>query len=69
MVDLGDLPGGKFRRVATDVSADGAVVVGQGASTNGTEAFSWTASGGIVGLGDLPGGNFYSYPSGVSPGR
>jgi probable HAF family extracellular repeat protein len=42
------------------------VVVGQGSSTSGNEAFRWTQAGGIVGLGGLAGGSFYSYASGVS---
>ena len=66
MVGLGDLPGGIFRSVAIDVSADGSTVVGWGASAAGTEAFRWTSAGGMVGLGDLPGGSFGSSASGVS---
>src|SRR5438093_4900579 len=63
---LGDLPGGIFSSSAFGVSADGKVVVGSSQSSNGLEAFRWTATNGIVGLGDLPGGNFYSWASGVS---
>ena len=53
---LQDLPGGVFNSSATDVSNDGLVVVGTGVGVNGSEAFRWTRSGGIVGLGFLPGG-------------
>jgi uncharacterized membrane protein len=59
---LGDLPGGRFSSVASDVSGDGSVVVG----ASGSEAFRWTSSGGMVGLGDLPGGRFDSLAYGVS---
>lgn len=57
---LGDLSGGAVLSVASDVSADGSVVVGYSESSSGTEAFRWTASTGMVGLGDLPGGAFSS---------
>lgn len=64
---LGDLPGGSFSSTAVDISADGSVVVGRGLSTNGFEAFRWTAAEGLVGLGHLPGGSFISSSaSGVS---
>jgi probable HAF family extracellular repeat protein len=66
MVVLGDLPGGGSNGFATGMSADGSVVSGQSTSTSGTEAFVWTASGGMVGLGDLPGGAFDSSAWAVS---
>jgi probable HAF family extracellular repeat protein len=66
MVGLGDLRGGRFYSVASDVSGDGSVIVGTSINVNGTEAFRWTESGGMVGLGDLPGGGFYSDNSRVS---
>ncbi len=66
MVGLGDLPGGDSYSDASDVSADGSVIVGRSNSVNGGEAFRWTESGGMVGLGDLPGGDSYSDASGVS---
>jgi probable HAF family extracellular repeat protein len=47
---------------ASDVSADGSVVVGQW----GAEAFRWTQDTGVVGLGDLPGGAFRSFAKAVS---
>jgi len=67
MVGLGFLPGGAIRGSgATDVSADGSVVVGLGDSASGIEAFRWTVNGGMVGLGDLPGGLFRSVAQAVS---
>ena len=63
---LGDLSGGDFSSRAYAMSYDGQVVVGEGQSTNGTEAFRWTASGGMVGLGDFRGGDFYSRAFGCS---
>lgn len=60
MTSLGDLPGGAVYSLAYDVSDDGATVVGSSNSTAGSEAFVWTAEGGIVGLGDLAGGLFTS---------
>jgi probable HAF family extracellular repeat protein len=57
MVGLGYLPGGDFHSAASDVSADGSVVVGTSrASVDGfyvAEAFRWTSDGGMVGLGML----------------
>lgn len=44
MVPLGDLPGGGFESSASDVSADGSVVVGFGTSDLGHEAFIWDAT-------------------------
>ncbi|MEL7167811.1 MAG: T9SS type A sorting domain-containing protein [Bacteroidota bacterium] len=63
---LGDLPGGDFRSQASAVSADGTVVVGQGRSENGVEAFRWTRSGAMEGLGGLPGGDMSSGATDVS---
>ena len=67
---LDHLPGG-VQAWATDVSADGSVVVGydsdRGLSFSGwDEAFRWTEDGGIVGLGDLPGGASWSEARAVS---
>jgi len=59
MVGLGDLSGGAFFSRALGVSRDGSVVVGEGhsvppcSSCSGTEAFVWTARGGMSGLGTL----------------
>ncbi len=50
---LGDLPGGGFASTASDVSADGSVVVGTGLTSSGTMAFRWTNETGMVGLGSL----------------
>ncbi len=63
---LGDLPGGGFVSGATAISANGQAVVGTSESSTGTEAFHWTASGGIVGLGYLPSGNLFSAAYGIS---
>ena len=64
---LGDLPGGIFDSQASDVSADGNVVVGRSNSAFGSShAFRWTAAGGMNGIGDLPGGVFSSVANAVS---
>ena len=55
MVNLGDLPGGWMRGRASNVSADGTIVVGSGVTYYGREAFRWTESTGLVPLGVLPG--------------
>src|SRR5262245_18730656 len=61
---LGHFPGGVTSR-ASDVSADGLVVVGTSGSSNGSfEAFRWTSGGGMVGLGEL--GRTQGVGSGVS---
>lgn len=65
-IGLGDLPGGSFGSASYSLSADGSVVVGNAASSSGTEAFRWTNAAGMVGLGDLPGGFFHSEAYGVS---
>jgi probable HAF family extracellular repeat protein len=58
MVNLGYLlPGGYRESLASGVSGDGSVVIGNG--------FRWTAGTGMVGLGHLPGGT-YSSPNGIS---
>ena len=54
---MGGLSGSAF----ADVSSDGSTIVGQSNSSNGPEAFRWTAESGMVGLGDLDGGQFFSY--------
>lgn len=62
---LGTLPGGVASQ-AEGVSADGTGVVGfSDGGGGGTEAFHWTAGGGMQGLGFLPGG-IVSSASGVS---
>ena len=66
MLGIGDLPGGTFSSSARAASADGAVIVGQGTSVNGPEAFHWTQTQGMRGLGDLPGGAFRSVAHALS---
>lgn len=69
MIGLGDLPGGDEASGATDVSADGSVIVGWGftaESDNRHHGFRWTAETGMTPLGDLPGGFYYSDPQAVS---
>ena len=63
---LGDLSGGSFSSSALANSLDGQVVVGMGQSGNGTEAFRWTPTDGMVGLGDFKGGDFFSRAFGCS---
>ena len=63
---LGDLPGLTIESMASSVSSDGSVVVGNSDSSIGLQAFRWTASDGMVGLGELPGGNSVSDAKGVS---
>lgn len=63
---LGDLPGGTFQSFASEATPDGSVVVGYSSSSNGYEAFRWTAAGGMVGLGSLGGSPFSSYGNGIS---
>lgn len=48
---LGDLANGQGGSAGLGVSADGRVVVGWADSPNGSEAFRWTSSTGMVGLG------------------
>jgi len=55
MVGLGDLPGGAFDSEATDVSADGSVVVGKSQSDLCSEAFRWE-DGVMAGLGTVTDG-------------
>lgn len=66
LIGNGDLFGGINDSGAFDVSSDGSTLVGQSASSNGWEAFRWTAAGGLQGLGDLPGGTFSSVAIAVS---
>lgn len=59
MVSIGLLPGAPYNGYATDVSADGSLVVGTSSATNSfTEAFRWTAADGMVSLGLLAGDSF-----------
>jgi uncharacterized membrane protein len=63
---VGDLAGGGVSSIAEAVSADASTVVGESESTAGTQAFRWTAAGGLIGLGDISGGQFFSSAAGVS---
>jgi len=64
MVGMGDLPGFFFDSWATDVSADGSVIVGL-ADGAGPTSFRWTAATGMVDLGK-PAGALGSQAWGVS---
>jgi probable HAF family extracellular repeat protein len=64
---LGDFPGGAFESAALRVSADGSVVVGNGTTALGQQAFRWTQAEGLVNLGNVPTGSFkQSWAVGVS---
>ena len=63
---VGDLPGRMDSSRALGISRDGLVAVGQSSSSNGTEAFRWTAPGGISGLGDVANGAFASVANDTS---
>ena len=66
MVGLGDTPGGGAFSRATDVSADGTVIVGLDLAPSISGAFRWTESTGFVDVGDLPGGPFGSAAQAVN---
>ncbi len=68
IIDLGHLEdSGGFSSQAYGVSANGSVVAGKiDLDGGGSEAFRWTAAGGMVGLGDLPGGLYISLANGIS---
>jgi probable HAF family extracellular repeat protein len=65
---IGHLPGGGNSSFALGISQDGTTLVGSsdaevevdGNPTPVTQAFAWTAAGGMVGLGDLAGNDYYS---------
>jgi probable HAF family extracellular repeat protein len=63
---VGELAGGAVSSTVFAISADGAVVVGESAGANGTEAFRWTAGGGIEGLGFLSNATPFSSARAVS---
>jgi probable HAF family extracellular repeat protein len=52
---LGDFPEGTFESRALRVSADGSIVVGNGTTASGKQAFRWTQAEGMVSIGHLPG--------------
>ncbi|MHB1038094.1 MAG: hypothetical protein ACYC0Y_26010 [Pirellulales bacterium] len=64
-IGLGDLAGGYFGSWASDISSDGAVVVGASSSASGEQAYRWTSRAGMMGL-RLPPGAVRSYATGVS---
>jgi hypothetical protein len=55
---LGDLSGGTFSSEAMSVSADGLIIAGSGTTSNGSQAYIWTESSGIVSLGNAVGNSF-----------
>jgi probable HAF family extracellular repeat protein len=64
---LGDLAGGPRESYAYGASGDGSVIVGSSsASTQGPQAFRWTANGGMQGLGYLSPAYRHSEALGVS---
>lgn len=65
MQGLGELPGGTILSSATDISADGSIIVGSSVSDLGREAYRWESSTGMVGLRPDPAGEF-SYAFGIS---
>jgi probable HAF family extracellular repeat protein len=71
MMKLGDLPGGVFASVARAANPDGSVVVGEGTTATGAQAWVWRdPAGGGTGmlepLPDLPGGDDFSQAFDVS---
>ncbi len=62
---LGDLPGGHFASQALGVSGNGKIVVGEGSTPTGPEAFRWE-NGVMVGLGFLPGAEDLSRANAIS---
>ncbi len=65
LLRIDSLPGSGFT-VPYATSADGNVIVGYGATSQGYEAFLWDAINGTAGLGDFPGGDFFSRAYDVS---
>ena len=67
---LGYLPNHTTASAGLAVSADGTTAVGSSSffslETERTQAYRWTAAGGMQGLGDLPGGAQGSFGRGVS---
>ena len=66
-IPLGALPGSWFTSSASDVSADGTVVVGRtlASGTSNSQAFRWTEVDGILSLGAIPDG-YASYANKIS---
>lgn len=65
-VSLGKLLATDVQSIATEVSADGSVIVGGSGSFTARGAFRWTEASGMVGLGDLPGGSVDSLAFDIS---
>lgn len=63
---LTDLQGGTSAGIASAISPDGSVIVGELGTFFQTEASRWTETEGFVRLGDLTGGSLYSRAYGVS---
>jgi len=53
-IPLGDFAGGADDASASDISADGSVIVGWGTTSFGREPFVWTETDGLRSLGKLP---------------
>jgi uncharacterized membrane protein len=60
------LEGGTFTGQGYGLTPDGSIIVGASQSTNGSEAYYWTAETGMVGMGDLVGGDFHSNARAIS---
>ena len=60
IIGLGDLSGGSFSSEALSVSDDGSVIVGNGTTANGSQAFIWTETSGMVSLGNVNDNSFSS---------
>ena len=64
---LGDLPGGTFSSYANGVSYDGSIVAGNGTTENGSQAFIWTESSGMLSIGNVADNSFReSYANQIS---
>lgn len=63
---LTDLQGGTSPGIASAISPDGSVIVGEWGTFFQPEAFRWTAAQGVVRLGDLAGGDVFSRAYGAS---
>jgi hypothetical protein len=62
---LGDLPGSRFSSRASDVSADGSIIIGNSLGTSGNFAFIWDVTNGMRPVGQAP-GVYYSNASAIS---
>ena len=64
--DLGDLPGPASYSSAAGASQDGSLIVGEGESNNGTEAWKWTSGSQMQALVGIPGAQIASCAQAVS---